>query len=297
VSGSLEQSLRFFGVVAVELVVLYVAVSAGMGLMREYGLEVGIRRALEKRRGWGNVLGAALGFLTPFCSFSTIPIMVGLLRAGVPFGAVISFLFASPLVNPVVLGLFLVLFGWRVALVYAVAGFGLAVLSGVLWEWLGLRRYVRLPEVPAGCGERAAGGGFALRLARSLRFGWWELRRALPYLAVGLVAGALVYGFMPSEWVVRLVGPENPLAVPVAAAVAAPLYVWPETMLPLGAALLERGMGIGVVMALVVGGAGASIPELGVLASIFRGPLLAVFVANVLVIAVLVGYGFNGIFP
>ncbi len=55
-----------------------------------------------------------------------------------PFGASMSFLLASPLLNPVILGLILTLMGWRVALIYAVFTFLVAVFAGVLWKRLGL---------------------------------------------------------------------------------------------------------------------------------------------------------------
>ena len=102
-----------------------------------------------------------------------------------------------------------------------------------------------------------------------MRVGRAEFRRALPYLVVGVAAGAVIYGFVPTEIVARVAGPQNPLAIPVAAVVGAPLYIWPETMLPIGVALLEKGMGIGAIMALVIGGAEHKHPEVSVLASIF----------------------------
>lgn len=298
-SSAAGQSLGFFAVLMAELAVLFILVSSLVGLLQEYVSEETIRRALTRRWGMGNVLGAASGALTPFCSFSTIPVMVGLLRVGAPFGAVASFLLASPLINPVVLGLFLVLFGWRVAVVYALLGFTLAVVSGVLWEKFGLEKYVRRSidsvedlRADAGAYEKS----FRARLWRAGKVGWTEFRRALPYLVAGVAAGAVIYGFVPAEIVARIAGPQNPLAIPVAAAVGAPLYIWPETMLPIGAALLEKGMGVGAIMALVIGGAGASIPEVSVLASVFKPKLLVVFLATVLSIAVVVGYTFSALF-
>ncbi|MDP8938881.1 MAG: permease [Actinomycetota bacterium] len=297
--SALWQSLGFFVVLMTELAVLFIVVSVLVGLLQEYVSEKTIQRALTRRWGMGNVLGAASGALTPFCSFSTIPVMVGLLRVGAPFGAVASFLLASPLVNPVVLGLFLVLFGWRVTVVYTLLGFVLAVASGVLWEKFGLEKYVKRldgPEESVESQVEAPGKSLRSRLRRAARVGWTEFRRALPYLVAGVAVGAVIYGFVPTEIVARVAGPQNPLAIPVAAAVGAPLYIWPETMLPIGAALLEKGMGIGAIMALVIGGAGASIPEVSVLASVFKSRLLIFFLATVLTIAVVVGYTFSVLF-
>lgn len=300
-SESLWQSLRFFAVTMAELAVLFVVVSTLVSLARQYVSEERIRKLLTRRWGFGNVLGAAFGSLTPFCSFSTIPVLMGLLRSGAPFGAAISFLFASPLANPVVLGLFLVLFGWQVMVVYAVLGISLAVLTGVVWEALGLEKYVRTNSSVEEAERDVLGltdepGSYRRRLRRAAAGGWVEFRQALPYLFAGVAAGAVIHGFVPSSWIVAVAGPENPFAIPVAAAIGAPLYIWPETMLPIGAALIEKGMGIGTLMALVVGGAGASIPEVTVLGTVFRPRLLVLFVATILVIAISIGSIFAFLF-
>lgn len=300
-SESLMQSLRFFAVIMAEIAVLFVVVSTLVSLARQYVSEDKIRKLLTRRWGFGNVLGAAFGSLTPFCSFSTIPVLIGLLRSGAPFGAAISFLFASPLANPVVLGLFLVLFGWQIMVVYAALGISLAVLTGILWELFGLEKYVRVradaaEEAHETAGDRTGRLGFGARLRHAVAGGWAEFRGALPYLLAGVAAGAVIHGFVPSSWIVTVAGPANPFAIPVAAAIGAPLYIWPETMLPIGAALIEKGIGIGALMALVVGGAGASIPEVTVLGAVFKPRLLALFVATILIIAITIGYVFALVF-
>ncbi len=78
----------------------------------------------------GNFLGAALGAITPFCSCSTIPMTVGLLRTQVPFGATMSFVPASPLLNPVILTMFWVLLGWKACVTHAVVTFVAAIVFG-----------------------------------------------------------------------------------------------------------------------------------------------------------------------
>jgi uncharacterized membrane protein YraQ (UPF0718 family) len=49
-------------------------------------------------------------------------------------------------------------------------------------------------------------------------------------------------------------------------------------------------MSVGAVLALIIGGAGASIPELTLLSSIFKKRLLTAFVITVFSIAVIAGY-------
>ena len=61
----------------------------------------------------------------------------------------------------------------------------------------------------------------------------------------------------------------------------------------IGVALMGKGMSIGAVIALVIGGAGMAIPEMSMLASIFKKKLVAMIVAVIFLTAVISGYLFN----
>lgn len=62
------------------------------------------------------------------------------------------------------------------------------------------------------------------------------------------------------------------------------------TITPISAALVGKGMGLGTVLALIIGGAGASIPELTILGSMFKKKLVLAFAINVFIVAVVAGY-------
>lgn len=291
---------QFFAIITIELVVLFIGISFLVGLIREYVPEEKVKAALKGRKyGMGNVLGAGFGALTPFCSCSTIPILVGLLDVGIPFGIAYSFLIASPLLNPVIFFLLLALFGIVPTLIYAAITFSIAVISGILLERAGYARYVKpvTLEKTAACDCHAeaqpASSVHKARFTRSLGFAFSLFRQVVPYLILGAAIGAFIYGFVPEDLIVAVAGPQNPLAIPVAAVIGVPMYIRAETIIPISAVLLEKGMGIGAVMALIIGGAGASIPEVTLLASIFEKCLVAAFVITVLGVAVLAGVIFQ----
>lgn len=291
---------QFFLVIAAELIILFIGISFLVGLIREYVPEEKIKATLKDRKyGMGNILGAGFGALTPFCSCSTIPVLVGLLDVGIPFGIAYSYLIASPLLNPVIVLLLLALFGVVPTLVYVVITFFIAVISGILLERMGYVRYVKAVtlEKTACCdchGERqSASEVHKARFTRSLGFAWTLFRQVMPYLVLGAAIGAFIYGFIPDDLIIALAGPQNPLAIPVAAVIGVPMYIRAETIIPISAVLLGKGMGIGAVMALIIGGAGASIPEVTLLASIFEKRLVAAFVITVLGVAILAGVVFQ----
>jgi uncharacterized membrane protein YraQ (UPF0718 family) len=61
-------------------------------------------------------------------------------------------------------------------------------------------------------------------------------------------------------------------------------------LIPISTALTGKGMGLGTVLALIIGGAGASIPELIILGSMFKKKLVLAFAVNVFIIAIVAGY-------
>jgi uncharacterized membrane protein YraQ (UPF0718 family) len=124
---------------------------------------------------------------------------------------------------------------------------------------------------------------------------WGDFRSVLIYLLVGVATGAGIYGYIPQDFVTNIAGPDNPFAVPVAAIIGVPLYIRAETAIPIGLALSQKGMSMGAVIALIIGGAGMAIPEMALLASIFRKRLVAAIVVVIWTTAVVGGYVFNTI--
>lgn len=332
---------QFFLTITAELIVLFIGISFLVGLIQAYVPEERIRRALTSRHpAIGAILGAIFGALTPFCSCSTIPVLVGLLRTRIPFASCMSYLFASPLLNPVIVLMLIALFGLVSTIIYGVTTFAIAVLAGLLLEQRGYLRYVKpagtgvggaaMPApacscsaapapiagccsaaveaapTPGGCscgsepadltdgcypaaGEPAPATDHRARFSSALRFALNLFRQVVPYLILGAAIGAFIYGFIPENLIVAFAGADNPLAIPIAAVIGIPMYIRAETIIPISAVLAAKGMGVGAVIALIIGGAGASIPEVTLLASIFQRRLVAAFVVTVLGVAIITG--------
>lgn len=297
--NTLLETLRYFVLITVELIALFLLISALVEIILMYVPEEKIRKKLSGAGIFGNIIAAGFGALTPFCACSTIPMTVGFLNAGVPFGSAISFLIASPLLNPIILGMLGAMVGIKAMAAYFVIAFSCSVLFGVLLERLGAQRYVKNVRLkPASC---CAGGEVVDK--RSLPFrgkvkaafagAWGSLRPIMGYLLIGVALGAGIYGYMPQDFVMKIAGPDNPFAIPVAAVLGIPLYIRAETAIPIGLALMRKGMSIGAVIALIIGGAGMAIAEMTMLASIFKNRLVAMIVLVIFLTAVVSGYLFN----
>lgn len=349
---------KFFLVIAGELVLIFVAVSFIIGLLTEYLPPSRVRDFLSNRLPWVQyLLGSGLGAITPFCSCSTVPITSGLLKGGVPFGPTMAFLFASPVLNPIIIALLLSLLGYQATAVYVVITFFGSMAAAAILTRLGMEREVKplanfqtscctgetkfeaaspknLPMALGCCSTESAQPAtfitlptfqpssaccseetvptaqnpktasccsvsfetetaqtpFKEKMKRASVSAMDTFKGVFWYLLLGAGIGAFIYGFFPQDLVVRVAGPGNPWSIPVAALIGVPMYIRAETVIPISAALVGKGMGVGTVLALIIGGAGASIPEMIILGSMFRKKLIFAFATNVFLVAVVAGY-------
>jgi len=142
----------------------------------------------------------------------------------------------------------------------------------------------------AGEGGESARVPFKEKIRRASLSAVETFKGVFGYLLLGAGIGALIYGFFPQDLVVKLAGPGNPWSIPIAAAIGVPMYIRAETVIPISAALVGKGMGVGTVLALIIGGAGASIPEMIILGSMFKKKLILAFALNVFLVAIVAGY-------
>ncbi|MDY0249278.1 MAG: permease [Pseudomonas sp.] len=320
--------------VGVALTIIIAAVAVLTGIIREYIPQEKLQKKLAKNEKHGPVVGALLGTLTPFCSASMVPVVMGMVEMGASLGMVFGFLISAPLCNFVVIGLIIAMFGWQIALLYLLITLGGAIVSGYVLSLTPLRKSFRrvtptlvnngsAPPTPAtACSatsktienrahtetlkpcatfsctpssstERTP---HRVRLSLAMRFAWMLFKRIIPYVLIGAVISALSAAFLPADLVEKYIGDDTWYAVPVAATIGVPLYLRIEMAIPLLQVLIAKGMGMGAAMALLIGGTGASLPEIAIISSILRPKAVVAFVMTVITIALVGGVIFSAIY-
>ncbi len=302
----IKETVNMFVFLSLELTVLFLLISYLVGVLQMYISPAKIQNILSGKQGKGYIVAGFLGAITPFCSCSTIPFLKGLLRAKAGFGTMMVFLFASPLLNPIIIGLFAITFGVQVTLFYFVIAMGVSVIAGYTLEKLGFERYVReeayAEPKPACCGATATTTSCCgskppeSKWKKIWKSTWADFKTVLPYLIGGIALGSVIYGFMPTEFIATVASDNNPFAIPIAAVIGIPLYIRAEAVIPLSAALAAKGMGVGAMIALIIGSAGASLTEVILLKSIFKMPMIIAFLVVVLSMAISAGFLYTAFF-
>lgn len=245
-----------------------------------------------------NILAALLGTVTPFCSCSSIPLFMGFTSAGLPLGVTFSFLISSPMVDLGSLVLLMSIFGWKVAVIYVVLGIVIAVAGGTLIEKLHLENQV---EEFIRNGHSIDVPQDELRFKDRVKFAWEQVlataKKVLPYILTGVGIGAVIHNWIPEEFIVKLLGNNNPFGVILAAIAGVPMYADIFGTIPIAEALLAKGALLGVVLSFMMGVTTLSLPSMIMLRKAIKPKLLVIFIAVCTAGIILVGYFFNLIQP
>ncbi len=258
--------------------------------------------------------GIAIGFVTPFCTYSAIPMLVGLRQAGVPPAGYVAFIAAAPVLDPVLFGALVVIVGVEAAVTYSLVAFGAAVTLAMTAQRIGIERQLKpIPSVvgadvggslvsptaghpdreppSASCGpaEDLPWRGARAEVAPAAWAAGALLKSVAPLPFVGIGIGLAIEAIVSPDVVTTVTGNNGPWAIPVAAALGTPLYVHTSVLVPIANSLTNAGVGIGAIVALTISGAGANVPEFIILTKLADRRLIAGFFAYVFSVALIGG--------
>lgn len=242
----------------------------------------------------GNVLGALLGILTPFCSCSSIPIFIGFVSAGLPLGATFSFLISSPMIDLASLMLLMSFFGTKIGITYVAVGVVIAIIGGVVIQRLNMEKYV---ESYVWAAENVDIELDEMTRRDRMEFAKDQVKdivhRVWPYILIGVGIGAGIHNWIPQSIIERILGQGNPFSVLIATFIGIPIYADIFGTIPIAEALVAKGVGIGTVISFMMGVTTLSLPSLIMLSKVVKPKLLATFIAIVTIGIIIVGYGLN----
>lgn len=248
-----------------------------------------------KREGIGNLLAAALGIVTPFCSCSAVPLFIGFVEAGIPLGVTFSFLIAAPTINEVAVVMLFGLFGWRIAALYIGTGLLIAILAGFLIGRLKMERYIeefvwKIQSHGTTITEKLSWQERIERAGSSVKE---IVGKVWLYVIVAIAVGAGIHGYVPQEALIGIMGKQAWWSVPIAVLMGIPLYSNAAGMIPIVAALIEKGASLGTALAFMMSVVALSLPEAILLRRVLKPQLLLVFFGATAAAIMLTGFLFN----
>ena len=294
-TSKLGGALQFFIYDTIKIVILLCVLIFIITYIESFFPPERTKHLLSKFKGIkGNIMGALLGTVTPFCSCSSIPIFIGFVSSGMPIGVTISFLISSPFVDLASFMLLLSLFGIKVAIIYMVVGIILAVIGGVIIEKLGYEKYIEdFVKNTKVTDAEAISMTNKERLLLAKDKVLETLKKVFLFILIGVGIGALIHNVIPEDIINNIVGNNNPFAPILAAIVGIPMYADIFGTIPIAEALFLKNVPIGTILTFMMGVTALSAPSMVMLSKVMKKKLLFTFIAIVSVGIILIGYLFN----
>ncbi len=316
----LLETLTYAGLLTLRVVPMLIAAIFIAEAARLWLGDDKLRSYLTGRSIWtGRLRALGLGALLPFCECGAFPVVLGLIRAGVPTGVVLTFFLVSPVVSMPAFMILIGVFGLPLALVYLIITSSSALAAGFLLESAG-RRWgtfkdgiavweedrVRVPlAMAAGDDDCKPASSSCCSTSNppqdgrnnitALAGSAWEhtfslLKRIFPYVAVVIVISALLQNLVPQDLVKQALAERAPFDVLIGALIGIPIYSGDCAMIALAAPLIGATGAVAAGIAFIIAGTGTSINGVIFMSSIFKRRFLVFYVGAVFCIALVVGY-------
>lgn len=250
--------------------------------LKGYFTDIKLDRWFHGKRGFsGYILGAFTGAVTPFCSCTTVPIFAGMVDNNIKHGYAISFLIASPTINPPALILFYALFGGQLTLTYAAVCFTIAIVGGMI---LGNERFKSsLIEI--------------FMVNEDDGFRWSEVNRQYvgflkslaPVIVIAAAIATGLKGWQPSDAFLGYTSGST-FAIPLSVVSGGILYADIAMLLPIGQLFLDKGLDVGLVFSFMMAASGVGLPSVLLLTRIFKKDLLGFYLLTIFTLFTTAGF-------
>jgi len=268
-----------------------------------------VRRLLTRGGSLPVIIASCIGVISPMCTFAAIPLVGGLMAAGVPLPPLMAFLIASPLMNP---SLFIITWGAigaEMAVARTLSALVLGISGGLFAElalrkgWLDLGNLLRRDFSPGhslpSCRQDGAfppattRDRFADLLKRTVAMTLFISK----YFLLALVIAGAVQTLVSPRWIALLLGGKGFKSVLLGGLLGVPLYVCGGGTVALIGVLVGMGKGQGAALAFFITGPATKISTIISLNAVLRRKVALVYLVVTLVGGVLIGYGYSRFSP
>jgi uncharacterized membrane protein YraQ (UPF0718 family) len=292
------------------------------GWIRTYKIAVKLQLTLRRYGVMSVILASFIGIITPLCACGTLTTAISLLFAGIPLAPVMALLVTSPLMSPSTYLLTLNDLGpeWTVIRTLAALLFG--IFAGLVthflkgWGFETKQAFIEgaivrgdfhdedYPDERLRCnckqkfGNRVAlqtGNKFLIFLAKSSEMLWLVGK----YIVVGVVIGAIVERYMPSDWIYYFFGRKDPLNVLWVTLGSVPMFlhqISASSILFHIKSSLNGTLDSGAALAFMIGGPVTAVPTMVMFWTLFRKKIFVLYMFICLSGTLLITYSLQALF-
>lgn len=290
------------------------------GYLRTFKIAVKLQASLRKYGVLSVFLASFVGIITPLCACGTLTTAISLLLAGIPLAPVMALMVTSPLLSPSAYLLTLNDLGPEWTVIRTISAYSMGVFAGLVTHFMSKRgsfdksdifiegAIIRgdfhdddYPDERLRCncrrnfGNRVAvstGNKFLVFLAKSFEMTWVVGK----YVLVGVVVGAVVERYMPSEWIYRFFGQKDPLSIVWITLASVPMFLHQisvSSILFHIKSSLAGTLDSGAALAFMIGGPVTAVPTMVLFWTFFKKRVFVLYMLICFTGTLLISYTFQ----
>ncbi|MGJ8641443.1 MAG: permease [Opitutaceae bacterium] len=287
-------ALHFFLYDTIKIFLLLAVMIFVIGVVRTWLPEERLKRWMGGGGIVANFIAALFGAITPFCSCSSIPIFISLLKAGVPLGVTFSFLITSPIINEYLVILMIGEFGIPVTVAYVFSGLLIGTIAGAFLGKLKLEKHLEADIIASANTESEH---VEHTMSSRLRYGLNEavsvIKQIWLWVIVGVGIGAFIHNYIPQETIHSLMEATGIFSVPIATVLGVPMYGSCAAIVPIAVVLFQKGIPLGTALAFMMAMAALSLPEAIMLRRTMHLKLIGIYFGITTLAIIFTGYLLN----
>lgn len=293
------------------------------GYLRTYKVANKLQMKLRKYGVASVFLASLVGIITPLCACGTLTTAISLLFAGIPLAPVMALMVTSPLLSPSTYLITLNDLGPEWTVIRTVSAYAMGIFAGLITHYVSKRPgfgrsdifieggIVRgdfhdddYPDERLRCncrrnfGNRVAvrtSNRFVIFLAKSSEMIWTVGK----YVIVGVVIGAIIERYMPSEWIYGFFGRKGALSIVWVTLASVPMFlhqISASSVLAHIKSSLNGTLDNGAALAFMIGGPVTAVPTMVMFWTFFKKRVFALYMFVCLSGTMLIAYSFQLLF-
>lgn len=273
------------------------------GVLHELVPETLVTKHLGKENIGSVIKSTLFGIPLPVCSCGVIPLASSIKKSGASKGATLSFLISTPITGVDSILATYGMFGWIFTIYRVFTSMLIAMIAGVLTNYLDKEVIQEKPEEDKCCCSSTSSCSMTenenkkrFSFKDSINYAFVTLLGDIAKpLLIGLLLGALITVAIPQNLSDILIE-YSWLSYLIAVAIAVPMYVCATASLPIAAALMLAGVSPGAAFVFLSAGPATNTVTIGVVKTMLGAISLYIYLGTIVIGSIVFGLGLDYIF-
>ena len=235
---------------------------------------------------WAYLLAIGLGVISPFCSCTIIPVLIGMVNLGISTSLAICFLTSASLLNMAAVVTMYASTGLNFTLIYILSSLIIIIIVSICMSKISIKDSAKLYKINDCCNHIHKENTIGYRLHVALHNTMHVFKGAWIYIVVGVCISSATMIFIPIDKVAQVIN--NKFSVILAAVVGLPIHSDVFTILPI--LLLLKEMSIGVALTFTLATMSISLPSVILLSRTFKTKFIFIYSLILFILSILIGY-------